>query len=165
MNHRTGAQVNTGEKKDTHCVDDSKKTAGKRSWERENMSLIAKGAPENINWGSTGLLPQLADHWLLLLLLPCCVKLQWCGEMSVMKTWISREHFDVPKYGLTTHRQSVYETWRPTVMDNTLLLQSTVGVRFMISSVIKMFYIFTEAFIMVFFFLVLFSWLLKIGCV
>lgn len=41
--------MNTGEKKDTHCVDDSKKTAGKRSWERENMSLIAKGAPENIN--------------------------------------------------------------------------------------------------------------------
>lgn len=47
---------------------------------------IARGAPERClmmthgktNCGSNGLRPQLAVHRVLLL--PCCVKLQWCGK-------------------------------------------------------------------------------------
>lgn len=66
--------------------ENSSKEKSRRAWGRwRGGFLIARGAPESClmmthgktNCGSNGLRPQLEAHRLLL---PCCVKLQWCGE-------------------------------------------------------------------------------------
>ncbi len=88
---------------------EERKIAARRKAGEHEAFLIARGAPEHClmmthgktNCGSNGLRPQLADLWLLL---PCCVKLQWCGETpkeGVLVFFLhlssSEMHFDVAR--------------------------------------------------------------------